>query len=486
MGLVQIVVAVGICLLFAPPIKADDQICTSIKYKVPSGSGNEVEFVFDRPYTCGKYANGDWWVSTGTDGYVQINSILPAARDGLNGFEVNPSSGSRQGFDRRVAGFDQTLQPALPLRLRGDASLIKAVSANVDKPNCLPCLRYAAVLTVLTKPLFNSTTMFRPGYFGKVKISISVDALEKQKLPRIPASCCSATKELSLNMLAVRYAGVQLDHLEGWVGRSLHPSDNMPDYGASIARDSSTALLRMLLDDRDRANAVHRAALTGYLQMSIDLLSMAENGVRWGPDGGHGNGRKLPLLVGGYLLENDRFFQAVKKSMFSEDEQVYFSPVANKALYGRKCVDAEYWMQQRQGKGPKDCRDPYGYIDGGGQEIGAGYQSCCTAMPWKYTLLAARLLGLETRWGNDAFIQYVDRWVTHGAWASPDPCAGYSGNPADYGTRYGAKATGRCIEGNGRFTAKHGLNRDSGHYGTKFGDQLWLWHTSQIPRAYRN
>jgi hypothetical protein len=468
------------CLLFVSlPVSAFDKTCASVKHSAPSDPGNAIEFVFAKPYACGQYANGDWWVSAGTDDYVEIVSILPEARDGLSGFEVSPSSPSKQGFDRRVAGYDRSLQPNLPLRLSDNASVVKAVSANAGKSNCLPCLQYAAVLTVLAKPLANSAEAFRPSYFGKAKFSYSVDSIGKKGLPRLSASCCSTAKELSFNTLAMRYAGVQLDHLGGWGGRSMHPINNMPNYGASIALDSSTAVLRMLLDDFDLAKPVHRAALIGYLQMSIDLLSMAENGVLWGPDGGHGNGRKLPLLFGGYLLGEDVFYKAANKSVFSEDEQVYFSAVANKALYGRKCRDADYWMQQRLGKGPKDCRDPYGYVDGGGQEIGDGYQFCCTAMPWKYTALAIRLLGLEREWNNDAFLQYVDRWVNHGAWASPDPCAPYNKNPAGYGMHYGPTASGRCIEGAGRFIDKHGSKKGGGHYGSRFGDQVWQWYTSR-------
>jgi hypothetical protein len=472
--------AVAFCVFWVSlSLAAAEKTCASVKYEAPSGQGNAVEFVFDKAYVCGQFANGDWWVSAGSGNRVGIVSIHPEARDGLNGFEVDPSSRARQGFDRRVFGYDPTLQPSLPLRVSGDASVVKAVSASAEKSNCLPCLQYAAVLTVLARPAVNSSTAFRPGYSGKRKISFPVDSIWKKILPHFPASCCSATKEISFNTLSKRYAGVQLDHLEGWVGRSMHPIDNMPDYGAAIARDSSIAILRMLLDDFDTANQIHRSVLIGYVQMSIDLLSMAESGVRWSADGGHGNGRKLPILFGGYLLEEDRFYKAANQPVFSEDQQVYFSKNANMALYGRRCVDADYWMQQRQDKGPADCGDPYGFIDGGGRDIGGGYQFCCTAMPWKYTALTVRLLGLESKWNNDTFLQYVDRWVNHGAWASPDPCAGYNGNPAGHGSQYGPTPSGRCIQGAGRFLEKHGTSKDTGYYGSKFGDQLWRWYASK-------
>jgi hypothetical protein len=474
---------IAICCISSISLHAAtiDRTCKDILYDGSLGSNDSVRFSFDRRYPCGQYANGDWWISADAVGPVRIVEISPEAWDGLNGFEINPSSGSKQAFDRRVAGYTPSQQPALPLVIKSDASVVKAVSASISKQTCLPCLQYAAVLTVLNRPAVNSEKLFRPGYFGKQKYALSVEAIKLNKLPRLPVACCSASKELGFDELARRYRGVQLDHLEGWVGRSLHPVGNMPDYGASIARDTATGLLRMFLDDFSLGNPSHRSALVGYLQMSIDLLTMAENGVQWHTDGGHGNGRKLPLIVGGYLLEDDRFLKAVRKSAFSEDEQVFFSAVANIALYGRQCDDAQYWMQQRANKGPKDCRDPYGYIDGGGKEIGEGYQACCTAMPWKYTALAIRLLRLEESWSNEAFLQYVDRWVGHGAWAVPDPCAGFNEKVDEYGKKYGPKSSGRCIEGGGRFSSKHGTNKNNGYYGSKFGDQFWHWYVSRAP-----
>jgi len=46
----------------------------------------------------------------------------------------------------------------------------------------------------------------------------------------------------------------------------------------------------------------------------------------------------------------------------------------------------------------------------------ASYQLCCTAMAWKATAAAVRLLpGLEELWNHPDFLAYVDRWVTRGA-----------------------------------------------------------------------
>jgi hypothetical protein len=247
----------------------------------------------------------------------------------------------------------------------------------------------------------------------------------------------------------------------------------MPGYGAAIASQNAIAVLRFLLDDFSLSRKYHKQALVNYLQMAIDLHGMANEGMRWKGDGGHGNGRKLPILFASHVLGKERFLDVFESASFSEDEQVYYSEKISKALFGKKCSDEQYWMTTRFGKGSRDCRDPYGFIDGGGHEIGAAYQSCCTAMPWKYTALAVRLLRLDEKWMNMAFFDYVDRWVNQGVWASPDPCAPYNDIPGDYKKLYGPTDNGECIKGEGRYKDKHVANKDAGHYRDAFGDQMW-------------
>lgn len=462
----------------------DPMMCSSITYSAPSGSENDITFIFDVAYLCGQFANGDWWVSEGPRGYVQIDSIFPLAVSGLNGHEVNPSDSLHQGFDERIAGYDKTLRPAFSLQVQGNSSVVKAVSVSPveeDESGCRPCLNYAAVLTVMDEPVPDSQQALRPSYFGAEKKLYRLGDTSALEARHLSVNCCVASETLTFESLAKRYQGVQLDHLGGWNGRYMHPRDNMPDYGASIARDNAVAVLRFLLDDFNIEKGEHKGALVNYLQMAVDLKGMALNGVNWQANGGHGNGRKLPLLFGGLLLDTGDFDLAMKSALFSEDEQVYWGIAAQRALFGKACTDAEYWRKARTGSGSRDCRDPYGYIDGGGHEVGSAYQSCCTAKPWKFTALAVTLLDLEEQWNNNIFLSYVKRWVNHGVWTKPDPCAPYNGDPDDYGRLYGPDGQGGCIAGGGRslypdVEIQHGDNRDGGHYGSEFGDELWGWY----------
>lgn len=452
--------------------EADYKNCTSIKHTAPSSQNFDIVFSFDKPYVCGQFANGDWWISADASGTVTLVAVQPEAGDGMNGLEINPVYKSRQGFDKRISGYDASLSASLPLRLTGDVSVVKAASVAADQTKCRPCLQFAAVLTVVKAPLRKSENVLRPGYFGTRKTYYPIRRGIESRFSKHSATCCSEAKSGDFEKIAWRYQGVQLDHLEGWTGRNLHPIDNMPDYGASIATDNAASVLRFMLNDFNIGNEAHKSALLNYLQMAVDIQAMAASGVKWPANGGHGNGRKLPLVVAAAVLDNTSFLDAMRTSSFSEDEQVYSSLVSQKALYGRNCTDQQYWSTILFGKGPRDCRDPYGFIDGGSQEIGEAYQKCCTAKPWKYTALAIDLLGLRDSWRNDAFFQYVDRWVEHGVWASPDLCAPFNGNTAEYGISYGP-AYGKCIAGIGRYQYKHGANRDLGYYNNGLAEQMW-------------
>jgi hypothetical protein len=463
----------------APAPAPPPTTCASVTYDAPSGAANNIVFTFNKPYVCGQFANGDWWVSVDGSGTVTISSITPAAAGGMNGFQVNPTNTDRQAFDSRInfVFYDAALMPSLPLTLPGVSSVIKAVSvAAVADPQ----LQFAAVLTVVNAPITNSSEVFRPGYFasdtvGNPKTFYNTSSIRVSSLPRYTPVGVPSAATYPIAGIVTRYRHVQLDHIVGWTAGDLHPLDNMPDYGAQIASDNAVNLLRMLLSDFDYANPTHKQALVNYLQMAIDFRSMAAGGVFWGPDGGHGNGRKLPLLFAAFAFGSTDFSNAIALSSFSEDQQVWRG-VGGVALFGSPTTESGYWQQALTGTGARDARDPYGQIDGGGAEIGGAYQFCCTAKPWKYTVLALYMLGLESAWGNgNTLIDYVERWVASGATALPDTCAPYDGNPANYGITFGPNGAGGCIPGAGRYPASNGINPDGGFYGATLGDELWAW-----------
>ena len=467
-------VAVALALLWAPASRA--KTCKSITVAAPSGTKHDITFTFDAAHECGQFANGDWWVvAPASTKAVRITAISPDRGAGHDGWNVNPTHISKQPYDKRINGYDVSQQPKLPHDATADSSVVKAVSVDLTDSSCRPCLQFATVLTVLAKA--PGSAVFRPAYFGTTKLLRKTSSLRTHLLPRLDSTCPKSLAKKTLAGVAKRYRHVQLDHKTGWTGRHMHPADNLPDYGASIATDNGASALRLMLDDFKPGDPTHRQALVNYVQMGIDLAAMVDGGMTWGADGGHGNGRKLPVLVAGVLLGDATITAAAGKGVYSEDQQIVHSKLADsgkgKALFGQDCGEAGYWQRMRTGSGARDCRDPYGYIDGGGAEIGGAYQVCCTAMPWKYTALAVRLLQAEKAFGHDPLLSYVDRWMNHGVWAKPDPCAPFDGTASNYGKTYGPDGKGSCIKGTGRSLPKHGTAKASGHYGNAFGDDMW-------------
>ncbi len=194
--------------------------------------------------------------------------------------------------------------------------------------------------------------------------------------------------------------------------------------------------------------------------------------MEWGPNGGHGNGRRLALTFAAVMLDDQGMQDAVSTApygTFSEDGSTYYSPVAKRTLYGQGGQASMYWYNQATDKGSRTVRDPYGYIDGG-KTPGGSYQFCCNSSTWKGSALSAYLMPeLRTVWNYEPFFDYVDRWVVFGAWTQPDPYAplgdgAFDTDPSD---------------GMGRYPSLQGSNRNGGYWGSTFSNDMWAHHRPQ-------
>lgn len=241
-----------------------------------------ITWTFDKAYTVGQFANGDYWVV----GPVTVTAITPAYINGYHGWEINPSSITNQGFDKRVGSFQSSLVPGLPCAVNPPASIVKAVSIDTTTTSSQYYLQTAAVLTVVSSvPPDSGTTVFRPPYFGASKPLVSVNGLRTDLLP----SLAPVANTPNLATTAAGFQRVQLDHKEGWTCRALHPADNLPNYGSSIAGRNADGVLRLLLNDPLSAKM---PLLINLVQYGIDLTYMYKSGERWPGDGGHMIGRR--------------------------------------------------------------------------------------------------------------------------------------------------------------------------------------------------
>lgn len=416
-----------------------------------------ITWTFDKAYSCGKFANGDWWAAPQAGSQVTITRISPDAGNNRNGWIVNPDN-SKQAYDSRLDNYDASRMPNLPYNAKPGDSIIKSISlegnCRIAAEGHLPCLSTAAVLTILRDiPPNNGTTSFRPAYYGTNKKLYSTNQLQTNLLPTL----APVSNTPSLDQIKNRYQRVQLDHTSSYLGRYLHPVENfrsfdggkVNNYGSELARDNADAALRLMLNDSINAKM---PALINYVQAGIDWYgTISSGGVKYDISGGHGVGRKMPILFAGIILNDTEMKNFISSSAsntnFIEDVQIYYSNVADRPLFGIPCPDGMYEQVLNGGSGGKDCRDPTGQIDGG-LLPGGTYQFCCTIRNNKASSLVARLMpGGKTIWNKQYFHDYVDRWVTFGAWTKPDK--------------------------QNRFPNQHGASKNGGDYGSLFQNNMW-------------
>ncbi len=439
-------------------------------------SCNSIEWVFDREYTTGVFATGDPWVV----GPVVIEEILPRRSNGRHGWEVNPVFHGDQAFDSRAGEYDARLCPGLPYRAQPGESIVKTVSRALSNSYPRPVLGRAAVLTVLAEvPPDNGAAVFRPPYVGTEKPLIPISRLRTELLP----SLRPVDHTPSLAWVRERYREVQLDHKGGRVGRYLHPSEHMPNYGGDIGKDNADAALRLMLDDPVEEKM---PALITYVQYGIDLYYMVRIGHNWPAGGGHRPGQKLPMSLAAVLLDDEDMKDTVRYAdVFHEDHGTFTGEGGGVSIYGFDGWTEEvYWRVVVSGldgsaDGNKSIADPYGYIDGGPRP-GQYYQYCCTSQPWKGTALACRIMPrIKELWLDTGIFEYTDRYVEFGLWTQPDPCAPADRNWSNYGVTFGPDGNGGCIkdtdpsDGIGRFPELHGTQADEGHRYSRFQAAMW-------------
>jgi hypothetical protein len=150
--------------------------------------------------------------------------------------------------------------------------------------------------------------------------------------------------------------------------------------------------------------------LVNFVQYGIDLLGIVRAGhPGWPAHGGHGSGRKWPILFAAIMLGDEEIqsFQAKYRARFGEDMQTMYGTGWNgaKALYAGH-VGAE-GSRTSKGWGAYEHLHPSQWQS----MIGENYRRCCTSNAWVGQALAARIMHAERVWNHDAFFDYVDRWM---------------------------------------------------------------------------
>jgi hypothetical protein len=375
-----------------------------------------ITWTFSAPAHVGQFVNGDYYV-VGTVTIIDIQP-LPTPSNGRHGsmLNVRPNN-QRSGFDSRTSSgrYDASLRVYPPVNLTPGNKLVS--SRSVGTSNLPAVMRpfdtsvspvaSISILTCVDSPL--PPDAFRPSYaHGSTRIYLSRN-LRRQMLPALPPVQHTAPLTEFEDYLR-----------RPWVDSVFFsfdvPSEYMASYGRENAYLMSFAGLLLTLNFPPE----QKEPLLVYLvQYGIDLFGLVEQGhTGWQAHGGHGSGRKFPILLAGLMLGEERMKSA--HANFGEDMQTIMvseTPPAGTfaqswhihpetVVYGGHVgINGE---SVNPGWGPYEHLSPPAWKN----TLGESYRRCCTSVSWVGEALAARLIpGMQDAWNHPQFFSYVDRWM---------------------------------------------------------------------------
>jgi len=403
-----------------------------------SVSQHGITWTFDKPARVGQFVNGDWYVV----GPATVAAIDPKPLYGSeipkrqldhmdkersveqrvrNGFMLNPPAQMKVAYDSGVRNwFDPSLIRKLPVAMKPRDSLVSTISMPKNlvlhaqlrnkiqrgEGDSSP-IRTAAVLTCVAEP--QPADAFRPAFCDRqARIYLARD-LKRELLPSAAATP-GVPKKLDL---FIRFTQ------RPWVGTGFfgfeEPVENMPQYGMEYGRVSGVCALLLCTGFKPEQK---EPLLVNYVQIGIDLGGMVRAGhPGWTGWGGHGSGRKLPIVFAGLLLGDEQLANINKsfpKVSFGEDEQTAYGDCwtgAKVVFAGHSGIDAATGVGRSRGSewGPYEHMPPSQWK--AGQNTSEAYRRTCTSGGWVAEALALRLLHAEGAWGHDAFFDYEDRWM---------------------------------------------------------------------------
>ena len=397
-----------------------------------------ITWTFEKPARVGQFINGDWYVV----GPATVVALDPRPLYGdeipkhqldhmdrerrveqrvRNGFMLNPPAEMKVAYDSGVRNwFDPSLIRKLPVAMKPGDSLVATISMpknlvlHAQLRNKIQRgegdrspIRTAAVLTCVGDP--QPADAFRPAFCDRQAMIYRSRSLKRELLPNVAATQ-SVPKSLDL---FIRFSQ------RPWVGTCFFgfegPVENMPQYGLEYGRSAGICAMLLCTDYKPEQK---EPLLVNYVQIGIDLGGMIRSGhPGWTGWGGHGSGRKLPIVFAGLLLGDEQLAninQSFPKVSFGEDEQTAYGDCwtgAKVVFAGHSGIDAATGVGRSRGSGwgPYEHLPPSQWKEG--QNTSEAYRRCCSSGGWVAQALALRFLHAEEAWGHDAFFDYVDRWM---------------------------------------------------------------------------
>ncbi|MBW1872716.1 MAG: hypothetical protein JRJ19_11665, partial [Deltaproteobacteria bacterium] len=308
-----------------PSADNDNQLVTSL-------TDHGVTWTFSEPVQAGRFVSGDYWVV----GPVNVTAIDPPPGNGRNGSVLNiPPIQDESGFDDRTPGnrFEESLMVSPPIQLAPGDSLASSISVaepgqvdnwlregngeQSDSP-----VWSVSILTCLDQPV--PADAFRPSYADTENSIYRLTDINRELLPRLvpPEPIETATLEIFADRL-----------IRPWVDNLFYAFDAQVEYMAMYGREQGRVAgivsLLLMLDLPEAQQELQDRLLIAFVQHGIDLWGLVRAGYPgWYAHGGHGSGRKLPIVLAGMLLEDDQMAAptvAYPQVQFGEDMHVAFA-----------------------------------------------------------------------------------------------------------------------------------------------------------------
>lgn len=396
-----------------------------------------ITWTFDKPAPVGQFVNGDFYVV----GPVTVSSIEPRTLIGPEVPEGEVSSAERKNvrhgyFVRngsmlnpppsRVSALDSGIRnyfkperlAAVPVKMAPGDCLLSSISLrNGEKPS-FPYhsdgargqhdnspVKTAAILTCVAEE--QPADAFRPSYgdrSGKVYLARN---LKRDLLKNYPLTKDSPNLQRWIRVFERPWVNPCFFGFE-------HPMENMPHYGQWVGQAMSVAGLMLMLDYNKEQK---ERLLIGMVQVGIDHWGLVRNGhPGWEGWGGHGSGRKFPIVLAGVMLGDEQMASPTKsfpKVEFGEDNQTMHGQgwTGATALFaGHSGISNRSGKPARPQWGPYEHLHPSKWARNNLQS--ESYRRANTSASWVGQALALRMLGAQKEWNHDAFFDYVDRWMT--------------------------------------------------------------------------
>ena len=323
----------------------------------------------------------------------------------------------KSGFDNRISSnrYDAALRVYPPITLTPGNQLITSRSVGnanlprVMRPNSTSVSPVASVSILTSVDAPQPPDAFRPSYaHGTTKSHLSRN-LKRHLLPKLsPVANIPSLAEFE-------------GYLERpWVDSVFFgfdaPSEYMPDYGREISYLMSFAGLLLTLDFTEEQKEPLLVYLTQY---GIDLFGLVEQGHSgWHAHGGHGSGRKFPVIFAGVML-NEESIKSVQADFGEDMQTIWVSETLPEGTYTQSwhanpetvVFGGHYGIfgeLLKPGWGPYEHLAPSAWKN----STGEAYRRSSTSVGWVGEALTARLIpGMQAAWNHPQFFAYVDRWM---------------------------------------------------------------------------